>query len=153
MSARDKAERIVARWEGFRPAPYRCPAGVPTIGYGTTRYESGVAVAMTDPPIDEPRAYALLWGELGRCEASVLRMCPRVADEPEGRLAALTSFVYNLGAGRLQASTLRHYVNDGQWDLAAGEFRKWVWAGGRKLPGLVARRVEEAAVFIGSESE
>lgn len=63
------------------------------------------------------------------------------------QLAALASFVYNLGAGRLKASTLRRRINAKQWDEVPREFRKWVYGGGKKLPGLVARRDDEIRLW------
>lgn len=123
--------------------PYLCPARVPTIGYGT------VIASLDHPPISEPEALGLLLEELHRNVAACLRLCPVLRDEPEERLAALADFVYNLGAGRLQASTLRLRVNQQDWPEAAHELRRWVWGGGRKLPGLIARREAETVLLCG----
>lgn len=68
-----------------------------------------------------------------------------LATEPEGRLAAIVDFTFNLGAGRLQTSTLRRRVNQRDWAAAATELRRWVYGGGKVLPGLVARREAEIA--------
>ena len=137
------AATIARQFEGFYSRPYLCPAGVPTIGYGATRYENGVRVTLQDPPITRERAEQLLQWELrSQCLPSVLRLCPGI-DTPE-RLAAILDFTFNLGAGRLQASTLRRRINAGQWDGVPDELRKWVNGGGRRLPGLVARRDAEA---------
>lgn len=140
---------LVKRWESFarivvlKPVPmavpYLCPARVPTIGYGT------VIASMDHPPVSEPEALGLALEELHKNVGAVLRMCPTLVNE--NRIAALASFVYNLGAGRLQASTLRRKVNDREWADAEHEFSRWVWAGGRKLPGLVGRRLAEARLF------
>ncbi|TSE34577.1 Lysozyme RrrD [Tepidimonas fonticaldi] len=70
-----------------------------------------------------------------------------LATEPEGRLAAIVDFTFNLGAGRLQTSTLRRRVNQRDWTAAAAELRRWVYGGGKLLPGLVARREAEAALL------
>ena len=56
-------------------------------------------------------------------------------------------FTFNLGAGRLQTSTLRRRINHTDWAGAALELRKWVHGGGRVLPGLVARRQAEIALL------
>lgn len=128
--------------------PYLCPALVWTIGYGSTRYESGAAVAEGDHAITRERAHELLSWSLQRDLVTVYRLCPALADEPEHRAAAIASFVYNLGPGRLQASTLRRRINERDWPEAALELQKWVWAGGRKLAGLVARRADEAALLL-----
>jgi lysozyme len=72
----------------------------------------------------------------------------RAAGEPEGRLAAIVDFTFNLGAGRLQTSTLRRRVNQRDWAAAAKELHRWVYGGGKVLPGLVKRRMAEVALFI-----
>ncbi len=66
----------------------------------------------------------------------------------DGRFDALASFTFNLGAGALQRSTLRRKVNREEHDAVPREFRRWVWAGGRKLKGLVRRREAEAALYV-----
>ena len=78
---------------------------------------------------------------------AVLRYCPVLGTEPESRLAAIIDFTFNLGAGRLQASTLRRRVNQRDWPGAASELKRWVYGGGRVLPGLVVRREANAAML------
>lgn len=142
----DVATALARRFEGFYSSPYLCPAGVPTIGYGATRYEDGSAVRLTDQPITRSRAEQLLaWEVQTVCLPAVLRLCPSV-DSPE-RLAALIDFTFNLGQGNLQASTLRRKVNARQWIDVPAELRKWVKGGGRVLAGLVKRRDAEAALI------
>lgn len=77
---------------------------------------------------------------------ATLRYCPVLAAKPEGRLAAIVDFAFNLGAGRLQTSTLRRRVNQLDWSAATSELRRWIYGGGKVLPGLVARR--EAEVML-----
>jgi len=79
--------------------------------------------------------------------AATLRYCPVLATEPENRLAAIVDFTFNLGAGRLQTSTLRRRVNQRDWAEAARELRRWVHGGGKVLPGLVARREAEVQLL------
>ncbi len=67
----------------------------------------------------------------------------------DGRFDALTSFTFNLGGGALQRSTLRRRVNREEHDDVPDEFRKWVWGGGHKLPGLIRRREAEAMTYVG----
>lgn len=137
---------LCRRFEGFRSKPYLCPAGVWTIGYGATRYVDGRRVSPFDAPISREAGEQLLLRTMQReYLPAVKRLCPG-ADTP-GRLAALVDFTFNLGAGNLQASTLRRRVNAGAWDQVPSEFAKWVRAGGRVLPGLVARRAAEAALI------
>jgi lysozyme len=79
--------------------------------------------------------------------AATLRYCPVLATEPEGRLAAIVDFTFNLGAGRLQTSTLRRRVNQRDWAAASQELRRWVYGGGKVLPGLITRRMAESALL------
>lgn len=133
---------LARRFEGLYLKPYICPAGVPTIGYGATFYESGERVKMTDSAITRERAEALLlWMIRTQYMPAVIKLCPAV-DNPK-RLAALIDFAFNLGVGRLKSSTLRKRVNAGEWDLVPAELRKWTRGGGKILRGLVLRREAE----------
>jgi len=134
---------LIERFEGLRLRPYICPAGVPTIGLGSTRYEDGTPVKLTDPAITRERAYAIARDQLLReYIPQTLALCPGI--DTQRRAAALVDFSYNLGSGALRGSTLRKRVNAGRWDDVPGELLKWVRGGGRILPGLVARRKSEA---------
>jgi len=77
----------------------------------------------------------------------IQRFCPVLAAEPEGRLAAIVDFTFNLGAGRLQTSTLRRRINQRDWAAAANELGRWVYGGGKVLPGLVTRRAAEVRLI------
>ena len=129
----------VARADPSRAQPYICPAGYWTIGYGHL-------CEPTHPPITEVEAENYLASDLQTALAATLRYCPVLATEPEGRLAAIVDFTFNLGAGRLQASTLRRRINQRDWVAAGKELRRWVYGGGKVLPGLVARR--QAEIFL-----
>ena len=93
-----------------------------------------------------PQAEAYLAGDLEISARSVRRLVRR--NLTAGQFGALVSWTFNLGAGRLRASTLLRVVNAGEYDRAPAELRKWVFGGGRKLPGLVARREAEVALFL-----
>ena len=80
--------------------------------------------------------------------AATLRYCPVLATEPEGRFAAIVDFTFNLGAGQLQTSTLRRRINQRDWAAVATELRRWIYGGGKVLPGLVARRKAECALLV-----
>ena len=60
-----------------------------------------------------------------------------------GKFCAIVDFAYNLGVGRLQTSTLRRKINELDWEAVAKELMRWVYGGGKKLPGLVKRRQAE----------
>jgi lysozyme len=134
-------ERKVRRGTEITAIPYICPAGFWTIGYGHLCDAQHL-------PITEAEAEAYLAQDLNTALAATLRHCPVLATEPEGRLAAIVDFTFNLGGGRLQTSTLRRRVNQRDWVAAAMELRRWVFGGGRVLPGLVARREAEASLIL-----
>ena len=131
----------VARADPSRAQPYICPAGYWTIGYGNL-------CEPTHPPITEVEAENYLASDLQTALAATLRYCPVLATEPEGRLAAIVDFTFNLGAGRLQTSTLRRRINQRDWTAACQELRRWVYGGGKVLPGLVTRREAEVAWLL-----
>ena len=131
----------VARADPGRAQPYICPAGYWTIGYGHL-------CDPKHPPITVAEAEIYLAHDLQSALVATLRYCPVLATEPDGRLAAIVDFTFNLGAGRLQASTLRRRINLLNWAEAASELRRWVYGGGKVLPGLVARREAEAALLL-----
>lgn len=151
MVSQDKALNLAAglcrQFEGLRLTPYRCPAGIPTIGYGSTRYADGRAVTLKDPPITAAQAGDLLLLTLRRDYLpGVLDASPGLADKP-GKLAAIVDFAYNLGLGAYADSTLRRKVDAGDWAGARAELGKWVHGGGQVLPGLVTRRAAEAKLM------
>ncbi len=141
---------LAKRFEGFhrvpkhdpgRAYPYICPAGYWTIGYGRL-------CDPRHPPISEVEAEAYLAHDLQAALTATLRYCPVLAAQPEERLAAIMDFTFNLGAGRLQVSTLRRRINQRDWIAAGQELRRWVYGGGKVLPGLVARREAEVDLLI-----
>lgn len=141
------ATTLCREFEGFRAKPYLCPAGVATIGYGTTAYPDGRAVTLEDPPITREQAQEILDSQLRRqFLPGVLRCCPGLVAHPAA-LNAVVDFAYNLGVGRLQSSTLRRCLNAGDWAGAREQLMRWVRGGGRVLPGLVRRRKAEAALL------
>jgi lysozyme len=144
---------LVKRYEGFArivrwapgvtpyAVPYRCPAGFWTLGYGE--------LCQPDrPPISEPDAAQRLRNVLLPAYVGhALRLSPGLRREPERRLVAIADFIYNLGPTRYAASTLRRRVDARRWAEASYEIKKWVWGGGKKLPGLVKRRGIEAELL------
>jgi lysozyme len=145
---------LAKRFEGFhrvpkndptRAHPYLCPAGFWTIGYGHQ-------CNARHPPITEAEADAYLARDLDTALVATLRHCPVLATEPEARLAAIVDFTFNLGGGRLQTSTLRRRVIQRDWAAAARELRRWIYGGGRVLPGLVSRRSAEAALMASASA-
>ena len=141
------ALEMVARHEGYRATAYKCPAGVWTIGYGTTRWSNGQAVRDGDGPVDQFAAKRLLMHDL-RWAADAVRDLVTV-ELTEHQRSALISFVYNVGRKAFSNSTLLGLLNAGDYRGAAEQFERWNKGGGKVLPGLVARRAEEASLFSG----
>lgn len=129
---------LIRRFEGCRLVPYLCPAGVWTCGWGSTGADVFPNRAWTQDYAD-----ARLAQDAVRFARGTAALCPGLRGE---RLAAIADFAYNLGLGRLKASTLRRRLNAGDYAGARQELRKWVRGGGRVLPGLVLRREAEAAL-------
>lgn len=134
---------LIRRFEGFSPTIYICPAGYPTIGYGHVvlahekdQFTTGITPA---------QATALLRQDVRIAERAVLRLIS--VPLTDGQFDALVSFTFNLGAGALQRSTLRLKANRGEHESVPAELMKWVWAAGKKLPGLVRRRQAEGACY------
>lgn len=140
------AAALCRSFEGFSAAPYICPAGYVTIGFGARTYADGRPVRLTDPPISREAGERLLALQLQReYLPAVQRLC--LGLDAAGAAAALADFAFNLGASRLAASTLRRRVNARDWAGARRELARWVYGGGRQLPGLVRRRAAEAALL------
>jgi lysozyme len=143
----DRLAGLVKRWEGFHrvvqrasaptAVPYICPAGYWTIGYG-------VLCRADHPPITLEEGEAMLERLLPVYVGHTLRLSPLLTGD---RLAAISDFVYNLGPTRYASSTLRKKVDAQDWPGAREQIVKWVFGGGRKLPGLVLRRAAEAALL------
>lgn len=139
----DTGMALIRRFEGFSAIPYRCPGGYETIGYGHVIYDD----EEFSEPITEQEAAKLLRRDVQHAEGAVLRYI--AVPLSDGQFDALVSFTFNVGAGALQRSTLRRRVNRQAHARVPAEFMRWVWADGRKLPGLVRRRRSEAALYRG----
>lgn len=135
---------LIKRFEGFSRTVYFCPAGYPTIGYGHVVKDDEDFSA----GIDESQAEELLRQDAQIAERAVLRLIN--VPLTDGQFDALVSFTYNLGGGALQRSTLRRKINREEHAEVPEQFMRWVWAGGRKLKGLVRRRAAEAEIYQNS---
>ena len=153
-----KALATIAHHEGVRYKPYRCPAALWTIGIGHVLYPDQAKLSMADRltyPIkpEDNRAWskdevnALLEYDLKRFVQGVARYCP--APLTQGQFDALVSFSFNCGLGTLQRSTLRQKHNRKDYAGAADEFLKYTKGGGKVLKGLVNRRNDERAIYLG----
>lgn len=140
------ATAVVSYYEGYQPTAYRDPVGVPTICFGHT------ATARMGQTLSQERCTELLQADLGHAFSAVDRRTQ--VDLPPPTRAALASFVYNVGEGAFARSTLLRKLNAGDLRGACHELSRWVYAGGRKLNGLVKRRATERELCLkGIEQE
>lgn len=134
------ATAVVSYYEGYKPTAYRDPVGIPTICYGHT------ATARMGQTLSQERCTELLQADLGHAFSAVDRRTQ--VDLPPPTRAALASFVYNVGEGAFARSTLLRKLNAGDLRGACHELSRWVYAGGRKLNGLVKRRATERELCL-----
>ena len=133
MRISDAGLALIKRFEGFSSEVYTCSGGRKTVGYGHVIRKDEEFPA----PLPKDKAEELLREDCRISEAAVLRQI-RVPLS-QNQFDALVNWVFNLGSGSLQASTLRRVINRGHGE-APHQMRRWVHAGGRRLAGLVRRR-------------
>ena len=145
MQIGKKGLDLIKEFEGCQLKAYKCPAGVWTIGWGTTEPINGVAIheGMT---ITQKQADELLLKNLKSYESGVNRLVKVKLNQ--NQFDALVSFTYNCGVGALQKSTLLEKLNKGDYIGASNEFPRWNKAGGKVLKGLVRRREAERKLFL-----
>jgi lysozyme len=142
----NKGIPIIKQFEGLKLNAYLCPAGLPTIGYGSTFYENGTKVKLGEK-ITMERADKLLTNTVSQFEKQVDTVVTSVINA--NQLGALTSFAFNVGMGNFRKSTLLRKVNANPNDpTIRTEFMKWVRANGKVLNGLTRRRQAEADLYF-----
>ena len=134
---------LIKQWEGLRLDAYICPAGVWTIGYGSTG--DHVYPGLT---IGEPEAERLLRLDLQRFEDSVSKSVKVHLTDNE--YAALCSFAFNVGCGAFESSTLLRRLNAGEnkGRVFTEELPRWSKANGQTLQGLLNRRNAEVELAL-----
>lgn len=133
----EKGLKMLKAFEGCRLKAYKDAVGVWTIGYGHTQ---GVHEGMT---ITQEEADKMLKADVVVFESQVNCMVTRKLTPYQ--LDALTSLCYNIGRRNLGNSTLLKRINANATEaVIRKEWMRWVYAGGKVLPGLVARREAEA---------
>lgn len=139
MTVSVKGYCLIARFESLKFNAYKCPAGVWTIGYGHTK-----GVKKGDI-INYKEASDLLKEDCEIC-AKAVRKCGNLS---QNQFDALVSFTFNVGTAAFNNSTLKKKVVRNNTDPSIkDEFMKWVYAGGKKLQGLINRRNEEAKLYF-----
>lgn len=139
LKTSNKGVGFIKRHEGLMLVPYICPAGYRTIGYGHLLTDDSVhSITASD-------AINFLNSDIDVCEDAIKRLIN--VPLSQNQFDALVSFVFNLGSGSLQRSSLRAKLNRLEYDCASNEFTKWVFAAGKRIQGLVRRRTEEMDLF------
>lgn len=140
MKTSNKGIELIKKHEGFRAKAYKCPADKWTIGYGHT-----LNVKSTDVITKEQGEY-FLRQDVEYAEKEVNKHNLNIN---QNQFDALVSFVFNLGVGNFSRSTLLRRIKAHPNDITIRrEFARWVYAGGKILPGLVTRRKEEADLYF-----
>jgi len=136
---------LLRSMEGFRSRPYKCSAGVWTIGYGTTNI-NGTPVTPSTPPISEARAIELLESYITAYIDPIFRK--NSLKLTQNQYNALTCFVYNIGFAAFSKSTMLKLLVQGDIAGAANEFPKWNKVNGKPNKGLTNRRIKERDLFL-----
>ncbi len=137
---------LIKKYEGLSLHPYLCPAGIPTIGYGSTYYPFNIKVKMSDAPITLAEAEELLGYTVNNTFSKAVNSLVTVP-LTQNQFDALISFTYNLGVGALKSSTLLKKLNAEDYAGAALQLLRWNKDGKKVLAGLTARRASEKALF------
>lgn len=135
---------LIKEFEGFRSIAYICPAGVVTVGYGTTQIFGKPVQLGTQITTDEAERF--LEEDLKKFETAINKNV--VVELTQNQFDALVSFVYNVGIGNFTKSTLLKKLNAGKLSEAADEFLKWNKANKKVLAGLTRRRTAERELFL-----
>lgn len=145
MKASDKCLKMLAHHEGVRQKPYKCPAGLWTVGVGHLIGDGKSLPDSWNRTFSLEEVYAILAKDVARFERGVTRLI--TSPLTQGQFDALISFSFNLGLGCLQRSTVRSAINRGDKEAAVESLLKYCKAGGKVLRGLENRRKDEAALF------
>lgn len=135
----NKGIELIRSFEGLELKAYLCPAGILTIGIGHTK---GVKKGDT---ITEEQALQYFKDDIEPIEnyLNKLNIC-----ETQGQFDALVSFIFNLGKGSFSRSTLLKKIkNKASDEEICAQFMRWVYAGGKKLNGLIRRRKAECELW------
>lgn len=138
---------IIKEAEGLRLKPYKCSAGIPTIGYGNTFYKDGTKVTMQDKEITIQYAEELIQWYVEKYVISIIKsvITKQLTDN---QYSAIASFIYNVGNTAFKNSTLAKKINKGTDEEIKQQFRLWNKASGKIIEGLKNRREKEIKLFF-----
>ena len=144
MNDHSKAVNLIEQFEGFSSVAYKCPAGIWTIGYGSTSID-GVPVVERQV-ITRQKARDDLYSRVEELTKQIDKLVD--VDLNNNQLNALIDFCYNLGIGNFRSSTLLKKLNQQDYQGAADELLKWNKSSGKVLAGLTRRREAERDLFL-----
>lgn len=146
MKTGERGLALIKEFEGCKLAAYQCPAGIWTIGIGSTHYGDGTPVTKSRTLPTEKAAIALLAATIGQYEKAVNAVD---AELTQNEFDALICLCYNIGVGNFSSSTLVKMLNAGEdKEEVAKQFVRWNKAGGKVMAGLTRRREAEAKLFL-----
>lgn len=147
MNISEKGIELIKKFEGFRSGPYRCAAGIATIGYGTIIYPNGTKVKLTDANITEEQATTYLLANLKSYIDCVNRRLKK--ELTQNQFDALVSLAYNIGTVGFESSTLARRIDkDPSNPDIEKQFLRWNKVLGEPNNGLTKRRKEEARLYF-----
>ena len=143
MNISNEGLSLIKKFEGCELDAYKCAAGVPTIGYGSTH---GIEMGMS---ISRARAEELLLEDIAKFEDHVNNNVKVPLNQ--NQFDAMVSWTFNLGGGNLKSSTLLKVLNGSDYTDVPNQIKRWNKANGKVLEGLIRRREAEALLFEGKE--
>jgi len=144
MKISNRGVEFIKKEEGCVLTAYKCPAGVWTIGYGSTGSHVHKGLRISEPAAEE-----LLRTDLRRFEDAVNTKVRVPLNQAQ--YDALVSFTFNVGVGAFSKSTLLRKLNTGDYTSVRSELARWNRGGGRVLRGLTLRRQREAELFYSKD--
>lgn len=142
MQISERGIALLKQSEGFSGVPYLCPAGKRTIGYGHV-IKDGEDFS---DGISQTQAEDILKQDVNAAERAVDRLVE--IDLTQNQFDALAVLTYNIGVGAFESSTLLKCLNAGDLQGAVAQWKRWIYANGKVLDGLVTRRAAEVALFL-----
>lgn len=150
IEAIELCKPLVKAFEGLakilkdgRIGSYLCPARVWTIGYGSTGAGIMQSTVWTKEQCEDK-----LDSHLWQFCIALMQVSPGLLTEKPQRIAAVLSFVYNVGIGRYKTSTFKKRIDAKDWQGAYYELQKWKFGGGKELKGLTLRRLAEGKLLL-----
>lgn len=141
----DGATKLISSYEGCKLTAYNDPVGLLSIGYGS-RYINGIPVK-AGTTITQAQADSMLEQDVQNLYNKISFVLPNLT---ENQYIAVLDFAYNTGYYAFIKSTMFNYLKSGNIAEAATQFELWDHAGGKVLPGLLRRRQQEKAIFLGN---